>query len=256
LLRVLDVRNLAVTVGNRDVVKGASLCVSSGEIVLLFGPNASGKTSLAMAILGHPKYRISGGRIFFYGKDITDLSIEARVRLGLTATFQFVPEVDGITLREIAEAIAERHMVHGDFVEEMIEILKLEELMDRHINVGFSGGERKRVEIFLTSLQLPKFVIFDEPDSGVDPDSISMIGRAIMRMMDYGLKGALIITHTGFLAKHISASRAYVMMDGRIICHGPADAIADHILSYGFKMCEKKFRGDIDVLEGENKRVC
>ena len=128
---------------------------------------------------------------------------------------------------------------------EFVRILELDDLMDRQINVGFSGGERKRAEIFLTALQSPKFVIFDEPDSGVDPDSIALIGKAITRMMDYGLKGALVITHTGFLSKHVNAKRAYVLMGGRIICQGDAKTLTSHILEFGFSMCEKRYRGEI-----------
>lgn len=249
-MKILEIKNLKVEVDGNIVVDGLDMSINSGEIVLLFGPNASGKTSLAMAILGHPKYKIVDGKILFYGRDITHLSMESKVRLGLTVTFQFSPELKGVTLRELANALVRRNAVPEKRVSELIRLLKVDYLLDRHVNVGFSGGERKRAEIFLTALQSPKFVIFDEPDSGVDPDSIPLIGRAMMKMMEYGLKGALIITHTGFLVKHINASRAYVMINRKIICSGPADILSAHILSHGFDMCVMR-QSDKCVMEGE-----
>ncbi len=243
-MKMLSVENLRVSVDSKSILEGVNIDIDVGDIDFLLGPNGSGKTSLAMAIIGHPKYRIEAGRILFYGHDITDLGIEKRVQLGITLTFQFAPEIKGITLRELANEIAGRYAASEDKVLEFAKILELEDLMDRQINVGFSGGERKRAEIFLTALQSPKFVIFDEPDSGVDPDSIVLIGKAITRMMDYGLKGALIITHTGFLSRYVNAKKAYVIMNGRIICYGPAKTLTSHILEFGFSMCEKRFRGE------------
>ncbi len=248
-MKILEVRNLKVKISNTTVVDGLDMDINSGEIVLLFGPNASGKTSLAMSLLGHPKYNIADGKILFYGKDITNLPMESRVRLGLTATFQFSPELKGITLLELSKALAERNAIPAERVNELIELLKIRHLLNRQVNVDFSGGERKRAEMFLTALQAPKFVVFDEPDSGVDPDSISLIGRAIMKMREYGLKGALIITHTGFLSRHIDASRAYVMINRKIVCTGPANILSSHILSYGFDMCIAQ-RGGKYALEG------
>ncbi|MCR8488503.1 MAG: ATP-binding cassette domain-containing protein [Crenarchaeota archaeon] len=236
-MKVLGVENLKVSTDGKIVVNGVSLHVNPGETVLLFGPNGSGKTSLAMAILGHPNYRIIGGRIYFYDRDVTEFPIEKRVSLGITAAFQFSPELKGIKLMELAREIAEKHGVSEDTLKELIEILQVSHLLNRHTNVGFSGGERKRVEILLTTLQAPKFVVFDEPDSGVDRDSILIISKAIEKMFELGLKGALIITHTGFLAKHLKANRAYVMLDHRIVCEGPAEIISDHIAKYGFDMC-------------------
>jgi len=240
-----------VCIDGKTIIDGVNLSVGIGEIDLLFGPNGSGKTTMALSIIGHPRYRISRGRVLFYGRDITNLDMEKRIQLGITITFQFPPEIKGVTLRELAQEIASKYAISEERVSELIKLLELEELMDRPINVGFSGGERKRAEIFLTALQSPKFVVFDEPDSGVDPDSIALIGRAIMKMMDYGLKGALVITHTGFLSKHIRAKKAYVLMGGRIICEGSAETVAGHILKYGFSMCERKFRGEISGIQLE-----
>jgi len=248
-MHLLICKDLKVSVGTKIVVKDATFYVNENELVLLYGPNASGKTSLAMAILGHPKYKIVNGRIIFDGRDITNMSMEERVKLGLTATFQFSPDLRGITLEELAFEIASRYGMSQDQMFKLIEVLKLHELLKRDVNVGFSGGERKRVELFLTALQKPRFVIFDEPDSGVDPESLALIGRAISEMVKNGLKGGLIITHVGYLAKYINATRAYVMIDGTMICHGDADLISNHIFRYGFKMCIKRFKGEIYELE-------
>ena len=242
---VLRIEDLVVSVDGKTVINGVSLDVSLGEINFILGPNGSGKTSLAMAILGNPKYRILSGRILFYGRDITRIDMEKRIQLGLTATFQFAPEIRGITVRELADEIAGRYAIPRARVDKLIDMLELEHLMDRQINVGFSGGERKRLEIFLTALQAPKFVIFDEPDSGVDPDSIALIGKAITYMLKWGLKGVLIITHTGFLSRHVEANRAYVLMNGKIICRGSAKRLTRHILEYGFRMCERRYRGEV-----------
>jgi len=239
-LRVLEVEKLKVQTDGRIVVDNANLYVSSGEIVLLFGPNGSGKTSLTMALLGHPNYKIVDGKIFFYRHDITNLTLEERVRLGLTAAFQFSPELRGVKLYELAREIAEKHGVSKEAFDDLIKTLQLDRLLDRHVNVGFSGGERKRVEIFLAALQSPKFIIFDEPDSGVDRDSVALIAKAIEKMFEFGLKGALIITHTGFLTRYLRASRAYVMINKRIVCEGPAEIVSDHIIRFGFDPCEAR----------------
>jgi len=239
-LRILEAKELSVETNGKLVVNKVSLHVDTGEIILLFGPNGSGKTSFTMALLGHPNYKIVGGKIYFYGNDITAYSLEERISLGLTAAFQFAPELKGIKLGELAREIAERHCVSEDTLNELAKILQIGYLLDRYVNVGFSGGERKRVEIFLTALQSPKFVVFDEPDSGVDRDSVVLISKAIEKMFELGLKGALIITHTGFLTKYLEASRAYVMINRRIVCEGPAEIIKDHIIKYGFNMCVMK----------------
>lgn len=224
----------------KTVIRGASLSIDLGDVAFLFGPNASGKTSLVMSIIGHPKYRIVSGRIIFYSKDITNLSMEQRVQLGITSTFQFPPTIKGVRFGELARELAKRYSVPNYIFEEFAEILNVSYLFDRDLNVGFSGGERRRAEIFLVAMQAPKFVIFDEPDSGVDPVSIELIGRAINKMMEYGLKGSLIISHSGALVKFVKAVKGFVMINGTIVCEGDPKALYNTIVDRGFEAC----RGD------------
>ncbi len=238
---LLKIKDLKVSVNNKIILKGVTMHVNRGEIVLLLGPNGSGKSTLAQAILGNPNIKIIGGKIYFDNKDITNTSMEERVSLGITSSFQIPPKLKGIKLRELALEILSRRRVPDP--EEKLEIyaslLNLEEHLNRDVNVGFSGGEMRRAELLLLMAQSPRLVILDEIDSGVDLESILILGEAINKMLLSGTEGAIIITHTGFIAKYVKASRAYILLDGKTMCHGPAETVVKHIYEHGFARCKK-----------------
>ncbi len=231
---MLWVRDLAVKVGEKLVVKNATLSVSEGEVVYLLGPNASGKTTLIRAIMGFPKYHVIRGSIIFRGKDITDMPLESRVRLGLGMTYQIPPKVDGVKVGELLREILRKRSAMDEY-DEIITTLNIEHLVDRDLNKGFSGGEMKRVEVALLAAQAPKLALIDEPDSGVDVESIMYIAEGLKRLLNEGLcKSMVIVTHTAFITKYLRPSRVCVMKEGIIRSCGEAGLI-DEIMKEGFK---------------------
>mgnify|MGYP000386116626 CR=1 FL=1 len=250
---LLEVRDLHVVVGGKPVLDGVNLSVDYGETVLLLGPNGSGKTSLLQAIMGNPKYEVVKGSIIFRGRDVTDLPVEERVRLGLALSFQFTPKIRGLTVRELLEEICEKRRFSSNDIQLLVSALNVKHLLDRSLNVGFSGGEMKKVELLLLLAQKPLLALLDEPDSGVDVENIAVLGR----VLNYYLNGsygdfesslpsrpsALIVTHLGYIARFLNASRAYVVIDGKIVCHGKAEDVVDVILKHGFEKCIACYRG-------------
>jgi len=242
---LLDIRNLTVEVEGNVVLKNLSLSIGFGETVLLMGPNGSGKSSLIYTLLGHPRYIVKEGSIVFKGKDVTRMSTEERVRLGLGAALQFPPKVYGLTLRALAKKI-----VKNDFeIETLASSLNLTNFLDREINVGFSGGEMKRAEIFLLLLQKPSLALLDEPDSGVDVENMVLVGNAIGKLLSDSGRTAiekpsgLIVTHLGYISRYVLTHRTYIMQNGRIICYGPTENLVNDVLKHGFDWCTKCYDG-------------
>jgi Fe-S cluster assembly ATP-binding protein len=245
---LLEVRDLHVEVKGREVLRGVSLTVDRGESVMLMGPNGSGKSSLIHAIMGHPDYKVTKGTIVFEGKVLNGLPTDERARLGIGVSFQLPPKVNGVTLGKLLSEIRHAGKHDGDSIEKYVELLKCSELVGRDVNVGFSGGETKRGELLLLLAQRPMFSMIDEPDSGVDVESIRLVTKAIeevLRPKDSDPRdrpSALIVTHQGTIGKHLNASRAYIMIEGRIACFGEAKAIVDLILTRGFEECVRCMR--------------
>ena len=221
---MLNVENLRVTVENREILKGVNLSVGAGEFHVIMGPNGSGKSTLALTIAGHPRYEVVGGRILFDGEDITHLPPYERVKRGILLAFQHPEEVEGVRIIEfLQQVLAEVKGLDAleayDLIVETAEGLWFkEEDLRRYINVGFSGGERKRFELLQALLLEPRLLILDEPDSGVDVDSLSVISRKIEELHEKGT-AILLITHYGRILSHLDPSkfRVHVMRDGRIV---------------------------------------
>jgi len=238
---LLDIRNLTVEVEGKTVLRNLSMSIGFGETVLLMGPNGSGKSSLIYTLIGHPRYKVKGGSITFKGRDITGMSTEERVKLGMGAALQFPPKVYGITLRSLAKRIVK----DDSEVESLASSLNLTGFLDREINVGFSGGEIKRAEIFLLLLQKPSLALLDEPDSGVDVENMLLVGNAIGKLLSDSGRTAiekpsgLIVTHLGHISRYVLTNRTYIMYDGTIICYGPTENLVNDVLKYGFDWCTK-----------------
>ncbi|MEM3872806.1 MAG: ABC transporter ATP-binding protein [Nitrososphaeria archaeon] len=238
---LLDIRNLTVEVEGKTVLNNLSLSIGFGETILLMGPNGSGKSSLIYTLMGHPHYKIKSGSIIFKGKDITHTSTEERVKLGLGAALQFPPKIYGITLRNLAKRLAKSDTE----IDSVASLLNLTNFLDREINVGFSGGEMKRVEIFFLLLQKPSLALLDEPDSGVDVENMIVVGNAIGRLLSDSNNTAmkkpsgLIVTHLGYISRYVLTHRTYIMQNGRIICYGPTENLVNDVLKHGFDWCTK-----------------
>jgi len=180
---ILEVRELVVTVEGKKILKGVSFSLEKGKIHALMGPNGSGKSTLAFALAGHPDYPVEEGRIFLNSEDITELPPYERARRGLFLGFQYPPEVEGVRLREFLRlAAANCHEPFCEFQKLYLESLayfRMDELGDRELNVGFSGGEKKRSELLQMRVLRPKVALLDEPDSGVDVDGLRLIAAGI-----------------------------------------------------------------------------
>ncbi|MCG2909331.1 MAG: Fe-S cluster assembly ATPase SufC [Sulfolobaceae archaeon] len=224
----LKIEDLHVEVEGKEILKGVSLEIKSGEISVLMGPNGSGKTSLSLALMGHPKYKITKGRIILDGEDITNLETFEKVRKGLFLAFQNPIEISGVKLSTLL--VAEYNRIYGSSAQPMQVISYVKELskkvgvadslLNRGIFEGFSGGEKKRTEILQMLLMKPKFAILDEPDSGVDVDGLRAIANAILSLRDENKTGFLIITHYRRILDHVNADKVYVLYKGKIVASG------------------------------------
>ncbi|RLI89769.1 MAG: ABC transporter ATP-binding protein [Archaeoglobales archaeon] len=243
---VLRVVNLGIEVSGKKILQNVNLYIQQGQTFVLFGPNGSGKSSLLSAIVGHPSYRIYDGRIMFKGKDITNLSTDERIRMGMGIAFQNPPRVSGVKLIDILKHCARISGQSEEKVYEYAEMLNMVDMLNRNINSGFSGGEIKRSELLQLLVLNPDFIMLDEPDSGVDLENISIVGDAMRELLERDKpaekrnKAGLIITHTGHILKYVDADYGVVLYKGRIACIGNPYDILEHVAKYGYEGCVKK----------------
>jgi Fe-S cluster assembly ATP-binding protein len=238
-LYVLEVKELSVTVGETPIIDDLSLALKSGESYVLFGPNGSGKSTLINAIMGLPLYEVVSGRILFMGEDITQKSVDERSKLGISMGFQHPPEIVGVKLSDLLKVCLGHELTYKFNAEEkaLIEAFRLTEFLDRDINVGFSGGERKRAEILQMILLRPKLLFLDEPDSGVDVESLKLIASEIQRYIEETNSTALIITHKGDILDFVKARYACVLLKGKMHCFVEPEKVYDTIKEKGYEDC-------------------
>jgi Fe-S cluster assembly ATP-binding protein len=238
---LLSIADLHVRVGDREILRGVNLEIAVDETHVLLGPNGSGKTTLLNTILGMPGYEVTGGSIRFKGTDLLPLEIDERARLGIGIAFQRPPAVRGVKLRQAME-VASRGEISVAALAEIAEDLDLDYMLDRDVNMGFSGGEAKRSEMGQLLAQAPDLALFDEPESGVDLDNIAVVGGAMQRLLRGSVatdprRAGLIITHTGHILQYVNADVGHVLYDGQIACSGnPLDLIGD-IGREGYERC-------------------
>ncbi|MCK5427296.1 MAG: ABC transporter ATP-binding protein [Thermodesulfovibrionia bacterium] len=242
---MLDIKDLTVRVNGKRVLNDINLSIRRGETVVLFGPNGSGKTSLLKTIMGIPEYRLESGRIIFKGKDITELSIDERARLGMGIAFQRPPAIRGVRLKDVLQICMKKkksNFKEHEMNESAVD-LNLLDFLERDINLGFSGGEIKRSELLQLFAQRPDFIMLDEPDSGVDLVSITLVGKVINELLQKDKKASrrttagLLITHAGHLLDYVNADRAYVMIRGHIYCAGNPKDVLEDIRTKGYEGC-------------------
>jgi len=243
---MLKLINLSVNINGRRILDNINLHIKEGQTFVLFGPNGSGKSSLLMTIIGNPKYKISTGKIIFKGEDITNLPTNERIKMGIGVAFQNPPKINGIKLIDILKYCAKLGKTE-DMIDEYVKLLKMEDLLYRDINVGFSGGEMKKAEILQLMLLNPDLVMLDEPDSGVDLENIALIGKAIRILLERDkaknerVKSGIIITHTGHILKYIDADYGMVLYGGRIVRIGDPFDILEDISELGYERCIKRW---------------
>jgi len=242
---MLKLINLSVNIDGRRILDNINLHIEEGQTFVLFGPNGSGKSSLLMTIIGNPKYKVSSGKIIFKGEDITNLPTNERIKMGIGVAFQNPPKINGIKLIDILKHCAKLGKTE-DRIDEYVKLLKMEDLLYRDINVGFSGGEMKKAEILQLMLLNPDLVMLDEPDSGVDLENIALIGKAIRILLERDsaknerVKSGIIITHTGHILKYVDADYGMILYEGRIVCIGDPFDILKDISELGYEGCIKR----------------
>lgn len=230
---MLQIENVSVKVEEKDILKRVSLEVGEAEIHALLGPNASGKSTLAYAIAGFPNYQVTEGRICFKGKDLADLPIEERAKLGIALVFQHPPVVKGVKLSKLLERISKQRVDVSEFPMN-------HDLLEREINDGFSGGERKLSEIIQVISLNPSFVIFDELDAGLDIENLEKLASVIKDKLCNNGVSILLITHRGEILRFLEPNTAHVMLDGEIICSSENwQEIWETIKGWGYEKCKE-----------------
>jgi len=225
---MLDIKNLQVVVEGKQILKGINLHVNAGEVHAIMGPNGSGKSTLARALAGHPQYEVTGGEVTFDGKDLLDLDPDERAREGVFMAFQYPVEIAGVNnayfLKAALNAKRKHHglteldaMEFMQLIKEKSKLLDIDQsMLSRAVNEGFSGGEKKRNEIFQMALPEPRLAILDETDSGLDIDALKLVAAGVNAMRNPG-RAIIVVTHYQRLLDYIVPDYVHVLSGGRIV---------------------------------------
>ncbi len=233
-MRTLRIQDLHVSVDDKEILKGVDLVVNTGEIHAIMGPNGTGKSTLASAIMGHYRYDVTQGEISLDDEDVLEMEVDERARKGLFLAMQYPTEINGITNSDFIKTAMEAKLEEGKSIplfrfirslENSIEDLKMDPVMaHRYVNEGFSGGERKRNEILQLKMLNPSFAVLDEIDSGLDVDALRVVGENVNNMRSDEF-GAIIITHYQRLLEYIEVDFVHIMIGGRIVYTGGKELI-------------------------------
>ncbi|HEV7943375.1 MAG TPA: Fe-S cluster assembly ATPase SufC [Solirubrobacteraceae bacterium] len=229
----LHITNLHVRTEDREILKGVNLAIDRGEVHALMGPNGSGKSTLANTLLGHPAYEITEGQIVFKGQDITEAEPHDRAKAGLFLAFQYPVSIPGVSvanfLRMAMNAKRDEPISVKEFrnqLQHAIDLLDVDRsFTSRHLNDGFSGGEKKRAEILQMAMLAPDIAILDETDSGLDIDALRTVAEGVQRLHDEQGLGALIITHYQRILHYIKPQFVHIMLEGRIVLEGGVELV-------------------------------
>lgn len=229
----LVIKNLQVSIEDKEILKGVDLTVRQGEIHAIMGPNGTGKSTLAYALMGHPSYEITGGEVLFKGQDILDFEPDERSHLGLYLAFQYPVAIPGVTVANFLRTAINSHRKAADaedkgvpipefrnILKERMDLLKMDHsFAGRYLNEGFSGGEKKRAEILQMATLKPEIAILDETDSGLDIDALRIVSEGVnaLRGSEFG---ALVITHYQRILNYIKPDFVHIMLDGRVVESG------------------------------------
>jgi Fe-S cluster assembly ATP-binding protein len=227
----LEIRDLHVSVEDKEILRGVDLTVKSGETHAIMGPNGSGKSTLAYSVAGHPKYTVTSGEILLDGEDVLSMAVDERARAGLFLAMQYPVEVPGVSVSNFLRSSATA--VRGEAPKLRLWVKEVKAAMagldmdpafaERSVNEGFSGGEKKRHEILQLALLKPKFAILDETDSGLDVDALRVVSEGVNSAREGGEIGTLLITHYTRILRYITPDYVHVMAGGRIVDSGGAE---------------------------------
>ncbi|GAA4778054.1 Fe-S cluster assembly ATPase SufC [Citricoccus nitrophenolicus] len=253
-MSILEITDLHVSIetenGPKEILKGVTLTINTGETHAIMGPNGSGKSTLASTIAGHPRYEVTSGSITLDGEDVLEMSVDERARAGLFLAMQYPVEIPGVTMTNFlrtaktaidGEAPSLRHWTKD--VKTAMQDLKIDPAFAaRNVNEGFSGGEKKRVEILQLELFKPKFAVLDETDSGLDVDALRVVSDGVNRAQDTGVMGTLLITHYTRILQYIKPQHVHVFVDGRVAESGGPE-LADRLEAEGYERFETAVAG-------------
>ena len=237
----LEIKDLKVNIEDKEILKGVNLVAEKGKVTVLMGRNGSGKSTLANAVMGHPSYNIISGKLLFNNEEVQDMKPNERAKKGLFLSFQYPQEVAGVPiknfLRTAYNIIKDNKLNIIEFRKLLNEKLKLldmkEDFINRSVNEGFSGGEKKRSEILQLAVLQPKFAILDETDSGLDVEALKIVAEGVNKIRETSNMGILLITHYNRILKYINADKVLIMTDGKITKEGP-QSLADDIENNGY----------------------
>lgn len=254
----LAIKNLHVSIEDKEILKGVDLIVKSGEVHAIMGPNGTGKSTLASALMGHPNYEVTEGEVSLDGKDLLEMEVDERAREGLFLAMQYPSEVPGVTnsdfMRSALKAKNEGQQVPlfefiGNYEKAAKELKMREDLPHRYLNEGFSGGEKKRNEILQLKMLNPKFAVLDEIDSGLDIDALRIVGENVNDMVNDNF-GCILITHYQRILDYIKPTYVHIMIDGKIVLTGGQELI-EKIDANGYEWVKEEL--GIDFVETEQE---
>ncbi|EAD0623578.1 Fe-S cluster assembly ATPase SufC [Listeria monocytogenes] len=261
-MATLKIQDLHVKIEGKEILKGVNLEISTGEIHAIMGPNGTGKSTLSSAIMGHPKYEVTQGTITLDGEDVLEMEVDERARAGLFLAMQYPSEISGVTNAEFIRAAINSRREEGDEIPVMQFIRKLdakmdildmdEEMAERYLNEGFSGGEKKRNEILQLLMIEPKLAILDEIDSGLDIDALKVVSKGVNEMRGEGF-GCLIITHYQRLLNYITPDFVHVMMQGKVVKEGGPE-LAKRLEAEGYDWIKQELGIELEEEEAVDQQ--
>ncbi|HCW8008990.1 TPA: Fe-S cluster assembly ATPase SufC [Staphylococcus aureus] len=245
----LEIKDLHVSIEDKEILKGVNLTINTDEIHAIMGPNGTGKSTLSSAIMGHPSYEVTKGEVLLDGVNILELEVDERAKAGLFLAMQYPSEITGVTNADFMRSAINAKREEGQEINLMQFIKKLDKNMDfldidkdmaqRYLNEGFSGGEKKRNEILQLMMLEPKFAILDEIDSGLDIDALKVVSKGINQMRGENF-GALMITHYQRLLNYITPDKVHVMYGGKVVKSGGPE-LAKRLEEEGYEWVKEEF---------------
>ena len=245
----LEIKDLHVSIEDKEILKGVNLTINTGEIHAIMGPNGTGKSTLSSAIMGHPSYEVTQGEVLLDGVNILELDVDERAKAGLFLAMQYPSEITGVTNADFMRSAINAKREEGQEINLMQFIKKLDKQMDfldidkdmaqRYLNEGFSGGEKKRNEILQLMMLEPKFAVLDEIDSGLDIDALKVVSKGINQMRGEEF-GALMITHYQRLLNYITPDKVHVMYGGKVVKSGGPE-LAKRLEEEGYEWVKEEF---------------
>ncbi len=256
---ILEIKDLHVEIEGKKILKGVDLTIKQGEIHAIMGPNGTGKSTLSSAIMGHPSYEVTQGEVLLDGENVLEMEVDERAQAGLFLAMQYPSEISGVTNADFLRSAINAKREEGDEINLMQFIKKLDKQMDllemdqdmaqRYLNEGFSGGEKKRNEILQLMMLEPKFAILDEIDSGLDIDALKVVSKGINKMRGEDF-GCLIITHYQRLLNYITPDFVHVMMQGRVVKSG-GEELAKRLEAEGYEWIKEKLNIKDETINAE-----